>query len=115
MGTHRRYAPQKGNFSLAVKIVKVILNLHFDIWKTFKKHFELEFLECTNHEHSFWASKLPFFLVVYHKLQYDDEGVEKDQGLPGMFSVHLVEKIWILVNFIKREDSFDIRPGHFYW
>ena len=45
----------------------------------------------------------------------DDEGVEKDQGLPGMFSVHLVEKIWILVNFIKREDSFDIRPGHFYW
>ena len=30
----------------------------------------------------------------------DDEGVEKDQGLPGMFSVHLVEKIWILVNFI---------------
>ena len=45
----------------------------------------------------------------------DDEGVEKDHGLPGMFSVHLVEKIWILVNFIKREDSFDIRPGHFYW
>ena len=67
MGTHRRYAPQKGNFSLAVKIVKVILNLHFDIWKTFKKHFELEFLECTNHEHSFWAAKLPFFLVVYHE------------------------------------------------
>ena len=32
-----------------------------------------------------------------------------------MFSVHLVEKIWILVNFIMREDSFDIRPGHFYW
>ena len=45
----------------------------------------------------------------------DDEGVEKDHGLPGMFSVHLVEKIWILVNFIMREDSFDIRPGHFYW
>ena len=48
-------------------------------------------------------------------LFYDDEGVEKDHGPPGMFSVHLVEKIWILVNFITREDSFDIRPGHFYW
>ena len=53
---------------------------------------------------------------IFHGLKYhDDEGVEKDHGLPGMFSVHLVEKIWILVNFIMREDSFDIRPGHFYW
>ena len=49
------------------------------------------------------------------KIYTDDEGVEKDHGLPGMFSVHLAEKIWILVNFIMREDSFDIRPGHFYW
>ena len=39
---------------------------------------------------------------------YDDEGVEKDHSLPGKFSVHLVEKIWILVNFIQREDGFDI-------
>ena len=55
-------------------------------------------------------------LVAYMSLcSHDDEGVEKDHGLPGMFSVHLVEKIWILVNFIMREDSFDIRPGHFYW
>ena len=49
------------------------------------------------------------------KKHFDDEGVEKDHGPPGMLSVHLVEKIWILVNFINREDSFDIRPGHFYW
>ena len=60
--------------------------------------------------HSFVSIHL-FFLYFY----FDDEGVEKDHGLPGMLSVHLVEKIWILVNFIMREDSFDIRPGHFYW
>ena len=34
------------------------------------------------------------------KLRYDDEDVEKDQSLPGQFSVHLVEEIWMFVNFI---------------
>ena len=42
-------------------------------------------------------------LTQLFKLKHDDEGVEKDQGLPGMFSVHLVEKIWILVNFIREK------------
>ena len=52
---------------------------------------------------------------IVRAIYYDDEDVEKDTSLPGQLSVHLVEKIWILVNFIMREDSFDIRPGHFYW
>ena len=55
------------------------------------------------------------FFPANFVLKSDDEDVEKDISLPGQLSVHLVEKIWILVNFIKREDSFDIRPGHFYW
>ena len=41
----------------------------------------------------------------------DDEDVEKDTSLSG----HLVEKIWILVNFIKRKQFRHLVLVDFYW